>query len=39
MSLLDKYRVRLKQLEGGSKELYSGETDTIRDIINILEQQ
>lgn len=34
MSTLDKYKVRLKQLENGSKELYEGEIDIIRSIVN-----
>jgi hypothetical protein len=38
MSLLDKYRVRLKQLESGFKELYDGEREVIQDVIKAMEK-
>lgn len=37
-ALIDQYKVRLKQLEEGSKELYEGEKDTIREILSKYEE-
>lgn len=33
MTLLEKYEERLKQLEKGSKELYEGEMELIKEVI------
>lgn len=32
--VIDKYKLRLKQLEDGAKEVYEGEADIIRQIIS-----
>jgi hypothetical protein len=34
MTLIEEYKVRLDQLLKGSKELYEGELDTVREILS-----
>jgi len=34
MTMIEKYKVRLTQLDSGMKELYEGEADLIRKIIS-----
>lgn len=38
MNLLDKYKTRLKQLLSGESEIYEGETDTIKEVIESMEE-
>jgi hypothetical protein len=35
MSLLEKYQIRLEQLENGAKEFYKGETENILTILKL----
>lgn len=35
MSLLEKYQIRLEQLEKGAKEFYKGETENILTILKL----
>jgi len=36
MSILEKYKIRLNQLNNGYKELYEGEKQAIIDIIEVM---